>query len=663
MKNSLNKLLVAIMALCMAFTAVFSAACINPQPEEPADSANPATDGYIISVVYPDGKPVKGTDTGNTRTFVYTYLTDSTGKALTEANNGKLNDNGTASLNFKTPGEYNIIIGNLPDGYTYDAQKTNENDVKYTITLKLKNAKYDVMVFYPDGANASNLDVYLNKDGNTAATAKTNENGTATFNIEAGLYDITLGSTPGYIYKSSKTNMGDGTIFVPLYKYSAIDFNSAAKFTQDDIDEWDKTLNGITTPFNVNVDTYKLSEDLRYGDEVFYSLYSEEGGRYNIYAKEDSYYKLSFYNSDLRTASTDIEISGKTNNGNNMYPLYLDAGQTIYISVSLLDNSETRELFLENAHHFEFAISDIVPEPHTEDFGGETGTRNIKFTSNSAYVKFRPNESGIYRISSSSDIYDLNLICYNPVNKPVYDLETGEIMGDDDSGEGKNFSYTEEVQNSYVGNTYTYYLTIKDSDVEYPVEVPVTITRIGDASEERRFTVTDMTTNASVTFADQEGTFHWMPLDGSLPVSQHADGLWYVEIEPGREVKLVAAINKDLRGIGFSFATVELVGEGRPSAGSGEETKKTYNNTYLTVAKDLEQYKDESVMIVEMCNYRSFIETYEGLVNGDGVYEVNSELKTFLERYLNMRGSDISSFLELTVANGCEWLIGCGYYA
>ena len=101
----------------------------------------------------------------------------------------------------------------------------------------------------------------------------------------------------------------------------------------------------------------------------------------------------------------------------------------------------------------------------------------------------------------------------------------------------------------------------------------------------------------------------------------------------------------------YSFSTVELFGDDGGNIGGGDSDGR--KNTNLTVYEDLTKRDID-------WNYTEFIAKYAKLVNSDGVYEVNAELKLFLERYLNQRYTDITSD---TAKPNQPWLLGCGYYA
>ena len=117
--------------------------------------------------------------------------------------------------------------------------------------------------------------------------------------------------------------------------------------------------------------------------------------------------------------------------------------------------------------------------------------------------------------------------------------------------------------------------------------------------------------------------------------------------------------NIDLAEVLLSQAVRQSAGpavrEAEPAAagniGGGDSDGR--KNTNLTVYEDLSKRDID-------WNYTEFIAKYAKLVNSDGVYEVNAELKLFLERYLNQRYTDITSD---TAKPNQPWLLGCGYYA
>ena len=310
-----------------------------------------------------------------------------------------------------------------------------------------------------------------------------------------------------------------------------------------------------------------------------------------------------------------------------------------------------------------------VPEPIVTT-ATKADTYTLYFNDyNTAYLNFITSAgigAGKYEITSLSDTYDVMIVEYvngYPMEDANSDLPApyeGYAGNDNGAKDGRNFVHTKNLTVSYVGNTFQYHVIIKDEIINYPVTIDVKIERTGDATPE--IVVTEKTAEAHVDtkYADQEGTFTWMPTDGSLEPFRKDDGNWYVNVN-GEEKALVVAITKTIRSQVYSFANVEYFGEE-----SGEDSKPTPHKQN----HNLKVYEDVTTLDTTW-DYAGFIEKYagykdsdgvehEGFVNSDGVYQVNDELKLFLERYMNQHHSNITGS---TIAPAQPWLLGCGYYA
>ena len=135
----LKRLIIAILSVCTIAAAILftvTGCQPEPNPEPPIiESDDPAKDGYRISLYYPDGNFVKGSDTGNNKTRISVVLVDDNGKQLNTANEGVIRENGVATINYKIPGEYKITVINLPIGYVVPDVKTSSKVSKHRIDL------------------------------------------------------------------------------------------------------------------------------------------------------------------------------------------------------------------------------------------------------------------------------------------------------------------------------------------------------------------------------------------------------------------------------------------------------------------------------------------------------------------------------------------------
>ncbi|MDE6504502.1 MAG: carboxypeptidase-like regulatory domain-containing protein [Clostridia bacterium] len=691
MKKTIKRTLFTLLASGMALMSVLFAACT---PEE--DFGDPATDGYQVTFLYPDGSPVKGTDyagSGQKAPKTYAVLQDADGNNLTQPAQGILNDYGTVNFNYKVPGEYTVYLGNVPAGFGYETFKTTADRARYTVNLTHKSTNYEINVENPDGSAYANASVKLMNGDNEVASLTTNAQGKATSQtLLAGEYDIIINVPETLGYRPAKTNKNGKPSTVKLFNVFPIDFKDENIMSHEELNDWanDENLNNeFFTRVNTSVDNYLYTAEVKGNEETFFLIKAKWSGVYSITARSDrdadgeiiyddnnrkvANYNLHFYGDtfDADQERKDMNISGSTNGGNNTRQFSLKKDETFIISVSSLDGQD---------YSFPFIIA-YEREPHTVNVNSDENF-TLKFDQiNYAVIEFKPTVSGKFQITSSTTAYDPMLICYSSATKkplPLGKDETNDITdnrfvgyaGNDNGGEGNNFSYVEDVMKNFVGNTFFYYIYIKDVDIDYPAEINVSITRIGDATEETVVTKKTATATANWETQDEQAgkTFHFAPVNGSATVTEKNGG-YYITVGE-TEYELHAAISLELRsiydgtsssyknGTGYSYATIEYMGDGgaSPSA-TDNDGQPTQKNSNLTVYEDLNK-RDV------MWNYTQFIKDYAEHCNSVGTYKLNAELKLFMERYNNQRGGEIIWYMDIKNANPeYYWLLGCGYYA
>ncbi len=676
----IKRTFLTFLAAGMALMCVLFTACT---PEE--DYGDPATDGYQVTFLYPDGSPVKGTDyagSGQKAPKTYAVLQDANGNNLTQPAQGVLNDYGTVNFNYKVPGEYTVYLGNVPDGYSYETFKTTADRARYSVNLTLNYTKYEINVQNPDGSAYTNANVKLMNGDNEIASLTTDAQGKATSqSVIAGEYDIFVDIPDTLGYRPVKTTKKGSPSTIKLFNVSLIDFSDEDIMSEEELDSWasDRNLNNdLFTKVNTSVDNYLYNADIKGSEEKFFLIKAKWSGSYSITARsdrdaggniqKDANYNMHFYGStfDPELERKDLNILGSTNGGNNMQNISLKAGEKFIISVSSLNSED---------YIFPFIIS-YDREPHTVS-ASESKDYTLKFDQiNYAIIEFKPTVSGKFEITSTSLEYDPMLVCYSSATKkplPLGKNETSDLTderfigcaGNDNGGEGNNFLYTEDVMKNFVGNTYFYYIYLKDSNINYPAEINVKITRTGDATEETVVQKKIATATAAWETQDEQTgkSFRFAPIDGSATVAEKNGG-YYITVD-GSEYELHAAISLELQssfdgnsykeGIGYSYATIEYMGDSSVSPASEDNTEQ--KNTNLTVYEDLNK-RDVT------WNYTQFIKDYASHCNSVGTYKLNAELKLFMERYNNQRGLEIIWYMEIENAKPeYYWLLGCGYYA
>lgn len=664
MSKIFKKFITSFIAVCILVTGVFAAAC-NPDPAgEPSDE-DPSKDGYIITVLYPDGSPVKASDTGSARKQVRVTLTDDEGTQLLSQQTGVLSDSGIASLDYKIPGEYNIVVINVPEGYDAPEAKTNAEKSKYTVTLVSKVASYEVSVKLPDGSAANGLNVKLVNGETTVASGTTNANGIyASAEIAMGEYDVIVDSPAGknYGYKPVKTAMSGAPVEIKLFEPVIFTPDDNHKMTDEQYNYWASIVNleGVITAIRDTDDNYLYTLDAYGSEEKYYILHAEKTGEYTLTFKYDEdengnpvlvngnkqgNYVIKFYvNGNYGEENVDMRLTGSENGGSRAQVLSMNAGDDFIFSVSSIDEREHYSV------DFVLAYSKLAVTAQASDEGTYTLTYN---DIDEAVLAFAPTKSGKYKIYSIDGEHDPRLVLYGlGTNGPAYNND-GTPVGDDNSGEGNNFEYIENVPKDYIGNTYSYHVFIDEAAT---TNVRVKIDRIGDA-EETIITTTDVVAGATLTKqSKQDGTWHW--LDDNDAVTEK-NGEYFVTVN-GTERKVYVAITKNIYETGdvaYSFATTEYMGTAQVRP--GEDQSDTPSNQRLN--SNLTVYEIGSV--TQRYNYTSFIETYAEYCDGDdGVYPMNTELKTFVERYMNAHWTSWVDNPDLN--NPPKFLpFACGYFA
>lgn len=683
MKKIFKRLTLLCAAFCITFSSVLIAACDNetentdptPPPSDDIviDYGKPELDGYVITLVYPDGKPVKGTDAPNTNVNarVGVRLLDEDGEVI-DGTTAKINVSGTAVINHKLPGKYKVEVLNCPSGYAPNEETfiTSEDKAWHTFKLDYASpAPYSVTVTLPDGSPAVNKRVRFYEGSTMVTEVRTDDKGEAvTPAIDRRSYDVVvvIGDNDNYIQKSVKSNVAADPVSISLEEYYKLAFDDAHKLDEETVKSWDEKLNNsLVTRFDITGNNYAYTANVSAGKEVFFSFTAPKTGSYTIGSKgvndpndpkkDISDYEIKFYANDISYFDSGLTIDSKTNSGNNIQQMRVEKGEKLTFSVTTSSG---------NAGIIDFLICQPVPAPISTN-AVDPGDYTVTFEDyHTAILNFKPTKSGVYTVTSDTDL-DVQLVTYaNGRPIPLVDGATNDLtgdfeglVGDDNSKDGRNFKYNEVVKNSYVGNTYSYHIMIKDANISYPAQVKIKIERTADAPDEIQVIHKTATTDVSKKYEDQQGAFTWMPADGSIETVEE-NGLWYAVVD-GVKKPLVAAITKKLMGLAdgrpieleYSFSTVELFGDDGGNIGGGDSDGR--KNTNLTVYEDLTKRDID-------WNYTEFIAKYAKLVNSDGVYEVNAELKLFLERYLNQRYTDITSD---TAKPNQPWLLGCGYYA
>ena len=692
MKNFFKRFITCGIAACLIAAAALTGACTTKgdNNNDPNDNTHtdPTKSGYTITVLYPDGSPVKGSDGPTSRQKVGVQLVDSDGKDINGAYS-ELNDYGTATIPYKQSGEYLIDVFPCPRGYDYkDKVTTVAGRGDYTITLTAEKVDYTINVKLPDGSPAVGIDVTVKKNGETIRTATTGTDGKIVIeNIDAGTYDLDFAKLPeGVSYLPTQLTAKTATLNVDLISLKELKLDTV--MSAEKLDEWDKIANyyddtdesANVIRFDRTADCYDFKTDLiPEGKKIYYYFTADKDGNYHFISK-GKYYIVEFYGSSLDEVKHTTTSIHESTNTCEMVQLSLKKDEKYYFSYSIpersngLFNEEPDEHPLSGT--YEFMIAKPVAGTKIHEVNG-AGNYTIDFETDTAILVFNtpenaipgspmPNEGGVFEIRSNTSLYDVKIEFYayfNGTNQNPDEVE------DDISETDKNFLFTLKVPPSFAGNKYYFKIIIKDSldgsEVKYPTQIPITITRTGDA-EENVSPVEYKHATATEKYSDQSGkTFHFL-LGSNNSLNEDSftivpkNGGYYVNID-GTEYELVIAIKKNICSLPYSFASIEYMGGGdRGGSGSDElpsVPSETKQNNYLTLYTNPAIGEDKTN---PKLNYAPFIEEYSSLCNSDGVYKLNDELKRFAEMYYSQHSQDFIYGLTLTE---CCWLISCGYYS
>lgn len=705
MKKFFKRFITCSLAACLLAVTAFAGACknddgnkddpgkVDPPPIVDDDHLDPTKYGYTITVLYPDNTPVKGTDGPNSRQKVGVQLVDSNGKDINGAYS-ELSDAGKAVINYKVSGEFLIDILNCPRGFDYkDTVTTVAGRGDYTVKLSAEKVDYTINVKLPDDTPASGVGVIIKKNGVIVQEKTTGADGKVVIeNVDAGTYDVEFKNLPeGVSYLPTQLTAKTTTLNVNLISLKELKLDTV--MSEEKLNEWDELANYYAQDdgdndlirFNRNADCYDFKTDfIAEGKKVYYYFTADKTGSYRLISK-GKYYVVEIFISNFDEVYHTIISEHESTNTCEMVEIDLKEGDICYFAYSIPERSNGTIDGKPDDHELsgtrEFMIAKPFGETKTHEVYGP-GEYTINFETDTAVLIFYtpenanpgnplPDEGGIFEIRSHTTLYDVKIEFYTYINNKD---RAPDEMEDDISSTDKNFLFTIKLPPSFAGNIYYFRIIIKGSldgsEVEYPTQVPITITRTGDAEENMSPTEYKHATTREK-YPDQDGKeFHFL-LGNNSSIREEdfnieaKNGGYYVNID-GTEYELVIAISRKLCSLPYSFTTIEYMGGGdRGGSGGGDGPddelpsvpSDTKQNNYLTLYEDSTLGEDKSN---PKYNYAPFIEEYALLCNKDGVYKLNSELKEFAEMYYNQHAQDFIYGLSL---DECCWLIACGYYA
>ncbi len=628
-----------LLALCFGVLA----ACGETEQSEPSSAVT-----YSVTVLYPDNAPVEGV------------------KVKWDSYSPKTTDeNGRASISLEA-GEYQITLSSLPDGYTYTSVTATSADRDVTILLETeneevqKNSAYTITVLDPDGKPLENVTVSLSTSSATVCLpVKTDAQGKAVCEAEAGVYYVQLSGYPEeYVYDASTavTKANGDAVTVQLSPLNVLDYAEKEKLTDDE-----KSALNLSYAY----DCYAFTVSLTANELAYFAVKTSLTGEYVLF---------------LRNAEGAVDgITYSSNNFDSQHSLdsfgATEIGQSIHCTANL-PSYFTLVSTADEQLDVILACPEFVPTVSVT----KTGTYEITISAEYGYteIAFRPNEAGVYSLTSDTDDYDPK-IAYYPFGRSSWD-NVPDSYKDDNGGEGNNFYYEVSIITSELidefgdqsGNVWYFRIFLNDESAEN-VSIKLIVTRKGDAIEKGNV-VEYVTAEASLSkFAEYNGTLASLPLNSDSVVEYNqADGFYHVGSENGPV--LVVSLTKAVTDY-YDVPLVELDKAGTsgapfrfnvtPAENLNDDSLPYVFKDYSLMLRGFKQYDysySGSTLVAtepepETDNY------YSKYVNSDGVYGVTKELREFLELF----AADNQNWIQSCASNKTEsaylWLFACAYYA
>lgn len=663
----IKKFLSIAVAVLMTAGIVSAAAC-NPNDGE--GSSPPAT-SYDVTVTYPDGSPVKGSEGQGRGSVSVSLLRDET-QIASEA----LNDLGIARFTVDE-GIYDVRLKNLPAGYTYP--QTVQTPAKYgkvPIKLTVASFQYVISIVRANGSPApAGIKVTLTKD-DVSLTQTTDSTGKATFSdVEAGEYQISCASLPAGCYAPSATTSLDGQpVEIKLIEPTFIEFDEPmsddekSAYSGDYFKEYNVATGKTENKFNSNLNSYLYETEIGAGESKYIGITATISGEYPVFVKSENGLEQSPSGgnvSDTDACNIIMEDMGADfAEAINSFPIGNSARATFGAFGINISNGNNRFLKITNNAKVADNLSIVVQIPKervSSDIRTSQLDTPISITVGAAdepaILSFVPQTQGVYTLSSQVDDSSVDPMIEYYAYKYATSVDN-ESRNDDYIGKDFSFSITvrsDEIGNESVGtNDYLFKIMLSnkvDYTPTYPATFNVIIKRTGDAEELDTYEnqTVDATSLKEAPQKPNGSTAVGVALDGSQTVYLGSDGAYRVQLGSSRneanDPLLLAAF-----ACGSRYSDEPFTSLPKPD-------NENFRSPLVIGDSDTKiQY-----------NYGAFVEAYERVANSEGYVTVTEELATFLKRYEGYHhyyGNIIDSLtLGTEVSEGSEWLIPCYYYA
>ncbi len=194
----LKKIIGLLLTLAMLLTLGMTLVSCDDDTNKPDDVEEPAGDGkdtYTITVKDTDGNAVAGVD------IAMVKITDTAEIPMPDTQ--KTDDNGKTEFKVK-PGNWKVMVDDVPSGYIAPESKFDFTDKAVTITLSML-PKYTIKVVDQNGDAVvdARVQMCINGGAGTCVSFKipTDENGETSMRIAEDAFEATVTDLPdGYTY-------------------------------------------------------------------------------------------------------------------------------------------------------------------------------------------------------------------------------------------------------------------------------------------------------------------------------------------------------------------------------------------------------------------------------------------------------------------------------
>lgn len=322
------------------------------------------------------------------------------------------------------------------------------------------------------------------------------------------------------------------------------------------------------------------------------------------------------------------------------------------------------------------------------------GVKLVQDNTNALYG-FKPTAQGTYRITTLVNVTD-DLV--SPIiTKMTGSIAAGAVYASSEVYEGggasgtftKNVSFTFNVPQSYVGNTYLYQISSKTIDAlnGYPVTFCFIIEREGDGTA-KYASATHVEVPENIPQAeDESGTWKWSAATATLDQTD-------VFLNSAENIEDVLSNGVKIDGTTVKPASVELGENAAENDGYyyyftyDEDTKTLTLSKRLYMALTATALQGNSATYETITtsgdisvkylttdsgktayNYTEYLAAYREKCNGNGMYPVTEDLKEFAQMFAlaNLYFNDGNGWAETAAGFSSDedsmWMFICGYYA